>query len=452
MMTLNEITQYIDGELFGEDREISSVSIDTRTLVEGSLYLAIKGQNFDGHAFIEKAEKAGAYAVLVNHKTETALPQIIVKDTHLALAEVAAFWKNKFLIKTIGVTGSNGKTTVKEMIASILSVNAKVLFTQGNLNNDIGVPLTLLKLQKEHQYAVIEMGANHAGEIKYSSHYVKPDVAVITNAGVAHIEGFGSLEGIAKAKAEIFESLGENGIAVINKDDSFFTLWLETVGDRKKLTFGMDNTADIYAQEITLQFENDAFVTQFVLTTATENIAIKLCLAGQHNVMNTLAAAACCLSVGISLKQIKHGIEQENPVTGRLQPMIGKNGNLIIDDTYNANLDSFKVALNVLKQCDGEHWVVLGAIGEMGKESKNIHKQLGKLLKSKNVARVLAIGSDAEYSVELFGKGATFFSSHEQLISTLNHELKGSETVLIKGSRVQKMEKIVAALVSDFRK
>ncbi len=451
-MLLSDISQYVDGVLLGEDRKISSVSIDTRTLNKDDLYIAIKGQNFDGHTFIEKAEKAGASAVLVDHKTATLLPQMIVKETHLALAELAAAWKNKALIKTFGVTGSNGKTTVKEMLAGILSVNANVLFTQGNLNNDIGVPLTLLKIHEDHQYAVIEMGANHVGEIEYSSYYAKPDVAVITNAGAAHIEGFGSLEGIAKAKGEIIESLGEKGVAVINQDDAFFPLWMKIAGDRKKLTFGMKKSADIYAQDVALKVENETFVTQFVLTTATDNITIKLHLAGQHNVMNALAAAACCISIRISLQQIKQGLEEIKPVTGRLQPMLSKKGNLIIDDTYNANIDSFKVALNVLKQCDGEHWVVLGAIGEMGEESENIHKQLGNLLKSMNVARVLAIGSDAESSVEVFGKGATFFSSQKQMIAALNNELIGNETVLIKGSRAQKMEKIVAAIVPDFRK
>jgi UDP-N-acetylmuramoyl-tripeptide--D-alanyl-D-alanine ligase len=452
MMMLSDISQSVGGVLLGEDIKISSVSIDTRTVDKGELYIAIKGQNFDGHSFIENAENVGASAVLVDHQNETKLPQIIVKDTHLALAELAAAWKKKTSIKTFGVTGSNGKTTVKEMLAGILSVNASVLFTQGNLNNDIGVPLTLLKIQEDHQYAVIEMGANHAGEIKYSSQYAKPDVAVITNAGAAHIEGFGSLEGIAKAKGEIIESLGEKGVAVINQDDAFYPLWIKIAGDRKKLTFGMENTADIYAQDVVLRVEKETFVTQFVLTTATDNIAIKLHLAGQHNVMNALAAAACCISVEINLQQIKQGLEEIKPVLGRLQPMLSKKGNLIIDDTYNANLDSFKVAVNVLKQCDGEHWVVLGAIGEMGKESGTIHKQLGELLKSMNVARVLAIGSDAESSVEVFGKGATFFSSQEQIIAALNNELIGSETVLIKGSRAQKMEKIVAALVPDFRK
>lgn len=451
-MTLDEIAHHVKGVLTGENQKISSVSIDTRTLLKGDLYIAIKGQNYDGHAFIEKAKAAGANAVLVEHETDIKMPQIVVKNTYLALAELATAWKNQASVTTIGITGSNGKTTVKEMIASVLSVNAKVLFTQGNLNNDIGVPLTLLKLHEDHQYAVIEMGANHAGEIKYSSQYAKPDVAVITNVGAAHIEGFGDLEGVARAKGEIIESLEPNGIAVLNKSDAFYSLWQEMAGNRKTLTFGMEKTADIHAKEIVSDIENGVFVTRFILTTEIDEIDIKLSLAGQHNVINALASAACCLSVGISLQQVKQGLEKIEPVTGRLQPLLGRYGNLVIDDSYNANPDSFKVALDVLKQCDGEHWVVLGALGEMGVDSVDIHKKLGRLIKSMKVARVLAIGSDAESTVEVFGKGATFFRSHEQLIATLEDELKGGETLLVKGSRAQKMEKIVAALVTDYRK
>ena len=208
-LLLSEIATAVDGYLLGKDVAISSVSIDTRTLCKADLYIAIKGPVFDGHDFINNAEVAGASAVLVSEKCETKLAQIVVKDTHLALAELAGVWRNKAKVSTVAITGSNGKTTVKEMIAAILSVDADVLFTKGNLNNDIGVPLTLLELDKQHQYAVIEMGANHAGEIAYSCHYAKPDIAVITNAGSAHIEGFGSLDGVAKAKSEIFQSLSD---------------------------------------------------------------------------------------------------------------------------------------------------------------------------------------------------------------------------------------------------
>lgn len=451
-MLLNEIANATHGTLMGENLTITAASIDTRTLKKGDLYIAIKGEKFDGHTFVEKAAIAGAKAILVEQETTVSLPQIIVKDSHLALAEFAAAWKEKANVTTVGITGSNGKTTVKEMIAGILNINSSVLFTQGNLNNDIGVPLTLLKLQQENKYAVIEMGANHAGEIEYSSHYAKPDVAVITNVGAAHIEGFGSLQGVAKAKSEIIAGLDKSGTAVLNKDDAFYSVWQAIAGNRKTRTFGIQNDANITAQELVSDIEKGIFFTQFVLLTETDRITVKLKLAGQHNVMNALAATACCLSLGINLQQIKQGLEEISPVTGRLQPLLGIQDSLVIDDSYNANPDSFKVALDVLKQCKGEHWVVLGALGEMGTKSETIHKELGTLIKSKNVARVLAIGSDAEFSVQEFGKGATFFKSHEQLISALKSEIKGGETILIKGSRAQKMEKVVAALVSDFRK
>jgi len=451
-MLLNEIANATHGTLMGEDLTITAASIDTRTLKKGDLYIAIKGEKFDGHTFVEKAAIAGAKAILVEQETTVSLPQIIVKDSHLALAEFAAAWKEKANVTTVGITGSNGKTTVKEMIAGILNINSSVLFTQGNLNNDIGVPLTLLKLQQENKYAVIEMGANHAGEIEYSSHYAKPDVAVITNVGAAHIEGFGSLQGVAKAKGEIIAGLDNNGTAALNKDDAFYPVWQAIAGDRKIRTFGIQNDADITAQELVSGIDKGSFFTQFVLLTETDKIAVKLKLAGQHNVMNALAATVCCLSVGINLQQIKQGLEEISPVTGRLQSLLGIQDSLVIDDSYNANPDSFKVALDVLKQCKGDQWVILGALGEMGTKSEAIHKELGKLIKSKNVARVLAIGSDAEFSVQEFGKGATFFKSHEQLITALKSEMKGGEAILIKGSRAQKMEKVVAALVTDFRK
>ena len=448
-MLLSEVAGNVNGKLLGEDVEIRAVSIDTRTLSKGQLYIAIKGKSFDGHDFIDKAEQAGAIALLVDRKTETELPCIIVKDTHLALAELAGAWKLKAKVKTIAVTGSNGKTTVKEMVAVILSIDSDVLFTQGNLNNDIGVPLTLLKLNEKNQFAVIEMGANHAGEIKYSSQYAKPDVAIITNVAAAHIEGFGSLEGVARAKAEIIQGLDSTGIAILNEDDEFYDLWRELAEDRKVLTFGLNNSADFSAEDIESGLRNNEFSTRFKLQTANAEIAIQLKLAGKHNVINSLAAAASCSYMGISLQQIKQGLESLKPVKGRLDPMQSRYGNIVIDDTYNANPGSLKVAVEVLTQCDGEPWVVLGAFGEMGPDSKKIHEQLGELIKSKNVVRLLTIGSDAESTSNTFGKGATFFSSQAQLIETLNQELKGHEAILIKGSRLQKMENIVAAIVND---
>ncbi|KAF3983720.1 MAG: UDP-N-acetylmuramoyl-tripeptide--D-alanyl-D-alanine ligase [Methylococcales symbiont of Hymedesmia sp. n. MRB-2018] len=450
-MLLSEIARHVNGVLSGEDISICASSIDTRTLNKGDLYIAIKGKNFDGHSFIDKAELAGADAVLVEKKSSTRLSQIVVKDSHLALAELAGGWKQKANVKSIAITGSNGKTTVKEMIASILSLVGNVLYTQGNLNNDIGVPLTLLKLHEQHQYAVIEVGANHVGEIAYSCSYVSPDVAVINNVGSVHIEGFGSIDGVAKAKGEIIQSLAMDGVAVLNRDDAFYKYWKMLAGNRKCVTFGLEQEADCRAEDIQSTVKNKTFKTRFKLVTGNEDIEIQLNLAGQHNVLNALAATVASRQLGIGLKQIKQGLEQLKPVTGRLQPLAGKHGGLVIDDTYNANPNSVKAALNVLLESGGEPWVILGALAEMGSNSLEIHRELGKLIKSMNVVRLLTIGSDAEHTSSTFGKGATFFSSQEKMINFLKKELKGCESVLVKGSRAQKMENIVSQLVTEFR-
>lgn len=446
-MRLSEVKNLVNGKLLGNDLELSSISINTKTLVKGDLYIAIKGRNFDGHAFIDEAIAAGTIAVLVARKIKTKIPQIIVKDTRIALAKLAGAWKLKHNIKTIAVTGSNGKTTVKEMIVAILGIKAKILFTQGNLNNDIGVALTLMKLQDAHKYAVIEIGANHVGEIAYSSNYVQPDIAVITNAKEAHLTGFCNLAGIAKAKGEIIQSLGKNGIAVLNRDDEFYSFWLNLVANRQVVSFGLNAASDIKAEDIVFFRPDNKFLTQFKLVVAGNKISLKLCLAGKHNVINALAATASCLCMGIGLAQIQQGLENLHTVTGRLQFLTGKLGNIIIDDTYNANPDSFQAALKVLTQIQGQSWVVLGALGEMGVDSLKIHKELGKLIKSMGVVRLLAIGSDAKAGVKSFGKGGTFFNTQAELITILKQELKGNETLLIKGSRTQKMENIVSELI-----
>lgn len=448
---LSEISRNLLAQLIGNDIAISSVSIDTRTLQAGDLYIAINGKNFDGHDFIAKAEQAGASALMVDHLVDTDLPQIIVSDTRIGLAELARLWRQKSKAQVLAVTGSNGKTTVKEMLAAILSVNVPVLATKGNLNNDIGVPLTLLKLNESHRYAVIEMGANHAGEIEFSSRYALADAAIINNVGSAHLEGFGSLEGIARAKGEIVSGLSMQGTAILNKDDAFYPLWQELAQERKIISFGFTSDADVSATEINSRIENHQFVTSFNLVTTKQSISILLKLAGQHNVKNALAAAAACLAIDIDLRQIKQGLENLRPVTGRLQPYIGRLGNVIIDDSYNANPSSLKVALEVLSQCTGETWMILGAFGELGEDSVNIHREMGESIKTYNVKRLFAVGENARYSVESFGAGAEFFSSQDELIARLQTQLTGKETLLVKGSRAQRMENVAASLIDNFR-
>jgi len=445
---LSEIAKIVKGEYCGDDVDCASVSIDTRSLQAGALYIAIKGERFNGHDFIQQAEQAGAAGVIVEQQVNSQLPQIIVDNSRLALAEIAGAWRNQLAVKVVGITGSNGKTTVKEMIAAILAVNSEVLFTRGNLNNDIGVPLTLLRLKPTQQYAVIEMGANHSGEIAYSCRYAKPDVALITNVGAAHIEGFGDLQGVVEAKGEIIKSLNDDGVAVLNKDDEFYQYLFRLAGGHQVLSFGIQADADVNAKNISMEVVGHEFVTSFELHSATATLPIKLNLAGEHNVKNALAAAAVCLQSGIDCQQVKQGLEQMKPANGRLQPLVGNQGNIIIDDSYNANPASLKAALEVLKQCSGESWLVLGAFAELGQESQKLHKEIGELIKTMNIVRLLAIGSDAKYTVDAFGRGATFFNSQEQLINSLKQELKGNESVLIKGSRVQKMERVAAAMTN----
>jgi len=257
-MTLSECADYVQGTLIGADAMFSAISIDTRTLQPEQLYIAVQGKQFDGHDFIAAATQAGAIAVLVHKDVETTLPQIKVADTHLALAELAGAWRRQLSLHVVGITGSNGKTTVKEMTAAVLGASAspeQVLYTQGNLNNDIGVPLTLLRLSEQHRYAVIEMGANHPGEIRYTSHYAAADVVILNNAGAAHLEGFYDLNGVAQAKGEIIETLKAHGIAILNRDDAYFDYWKSLAADRKILSFGFSEAADVSARDIQTQIE-----------------------------------------------------------------------------------------------------------------------------------------------------------------------------------------------------
>ena len=456
-MMLSECAEAVQGKLIGEDVAITSVGIDTRAIKPGQLFIAIKGHNFDGNEFVVQAEEAGAIAAIVHNGVKSTLPHIVVDDTRLALAELAGTWRRALgargneKLSVVGITGSNGKTTVKEMVAAILGVNGTVLFTQGNLNNDIGVPLTLLRLNEQHRYAVIEMGANHAGEIAYTSTCAQADVVIITNAGAAHIEGFGSLDGVAKAKGEIIETLQNEGIAVINHDDDYFDYWKSVAGNRRVLSFGLNSGADVTAKAIKTEIRNNAFVTRFELGTALGAVDIILKLAGQHNVVNALAATTASLALGIGLKQIKQGLESVKPVTGRLQPLVSRLGNIVIDDTYNANSASLKAGLDVLANFKGKPWLVLGAFGELGPDSPKMHEEMGVLIKASGVVRLLAVGGDSKNTVQAFGIGATFFEKQQDLIDVLKQELKGDETILIKGSRAQRMENVAAALVDNFR-
>ena len=455
-MMLSACAAIVQGKLIGKDVAITGVSIDTRVIKADQLYVAIKGHNFDGNDFVEQAEKAGAIAAIVHAGVSSALPHIVVDDTRLALARLAGAWRlslseNERPLSVVGVTGSNGKTTVKEMVAAILAVKDTVLFTQGNLNNDIGVPLTLFRLTEQDRYAVIEMGANHIGEIAYTSNYANADVVIITNAGAAHLEGFGSLCDVAKAKGEIIETLGDKGVAVLNREDAYFDYWKAVAGNRKVISFGLGADADVTAKVTGMGINNNSFISAFNLLTAQGAVEVNLKLAGQHNVLNALAATAATLALGIELEQVKAGLESIKPVVGRMQPLVGHLGNIIIDDTYNANADSLEAGLEALSQLKGRHWLVLGAFSELGSHSAKIHEEIAEVIKSSGVSRIFTVGADTKKTVQAFGLGATYYEKQEDLIAELKQEITGDEVILIKGSRAQRMENVAAALVENFR-
>ncbi|MDD5033852.1 MAG: UDP-N-acetylmuramoyl-tripeptide--D-alanyl-D-alanine ligase [Methylococcaceae bacterium] len=450
-LRLSELARITSGEWRGEDVEFATVSIDTRTLQAGDLFIAIPGPRFDGHDFIALAASQGACAALVERQVDSPLPQVIVADTRIALGRLGATWRRANPARVVGLTGSNGKTTTKEMIAAILGVKDEVLSTRGNLNNDLGVPLTLLRLGPNHAYAVIEMGANHPGEIDYVAHLAAPDVALITNAGAAHLEGFGSLEGVARTKGEIIAALSAKGVALLNADDEFFDLWREIAGTRRVIGFGFGPKADVRGLEDSVRggFEQDGFKTRFGCEHLGARHEIVLNLAGRHNVVNALAAAAACLALGLDFGQIADGLSRLAPVAGRVQPARAGNGALLINDTYNANPASFKAALDVLLELPGEPWVALGAFGELGEASADLHAELGALAKSRGVVRLFATGPNANRAVESFGAGADHFARQEDLIEQLTQELRADVALLVKGSRSQRMERVIEALCAQ---
>ncbi|MES2636088.1 MAG: UDP-N-acetylmuramoyl-tripeptide--D-alanyl-D-alanine ligase, partial [Pseudomonadota bacterium] len=405
----------------------------------------IKGENFDGNTYALDAIKQSAAAVLVSDAHTKATPAIVVEDTRLALGKLAQYWRNQFDIPVIAITGSNGKTTTKEMLSAILGVAAKsaqkVHATVGNLNNDIGMPLTLLKLRGEHAYAVIEMGMNHLGEIDYLTHIAQPTLALINNAGTAHIGELGSRDNIAKAKGEIFDGLSVNGIAVLNADDAFFGFWQTLTKGKKVITFALNSKADV-----TATYAEVDGLSHVELTTPAGKISFKLNVLGKHNISNALAASATAVALGVSNQDIANGLQNMQAVHGRLQRKPGLNGAMLIDDTYNANPDSMKAAIDVLA-ATGLHTIfVMGDMGELGADAANMHAEIGLYAKQKGIAHLLAFGVLSSHAANAFGEGAQHFSGLEELIAHIKSLMQINVTVLVKGSRFMKMERVVDAL------
>jgi len=455
MMSLGEAAAVLGATVRGADVRFSGVSTDTRTLGKGSLFVALRGERYDAGAFLEAAHAAGAAAAMVQAGTanieRAPLPTIVVDDTRLALGRLAGHWRKRFDLRLVAVTGSSGKTTVKEMLAAILRAAAgesattapAVLATRGNLNNDIGMPLTLLELGADHRYAVIEMGMSHAGEISYLSKLAAPDVAVITNAGRAHIEFLGSEEAIARAKGEIYEGLTPEGTAVLNADDPFAPMWRELAGTRRRVEFGLDAAADVSAT-----FRAGALETEIVLTSPEGAANATLHAPGVHNVRNALAAAAAAVALDVPPAAIAAGLERYSGVKGRLQAKRATSGATVIDDTYNANPESIRAAIAVLAQSAGRRLLVLGDMGELGTHAPELHAELGACAREAGIDRLYTLGDASARTAETFGSGARHYTRIEQLIAELVDELGPDATVLVKGSRFMKMERVVEALVA----
>ena len=436
--------------VYGEHKDdivITGVSTDSRTIAPGELFVALAGDNFDGHNYLQSALARGAAAALVSHETNSAsaLPQIIVGDTLLALGRLAQSWRSRFAIPMIALTGSNGKTTVKEMLRSILVAHTgsatAVLATEGNLNNHIGVPLMMLRLNAAHRFAVFEMGMNHLLEIDYLTRLVTPDVALIIMAGTAHIGEVGSREAIAQAKGEILAGLPASGIAVINRHDRFGEYWYRLAGSRKVIGFGVlpedDVVGEISAECLTIRHGG-------------ESIAVRLHVVGEHNQRNALAAAAAALAVGVPLATIAEGLEEFEGVAGRLRSYEGHGNATIIDDTYNANPDSVRAAIDVLKTRQGKRFLVLGDMGELGAAARDMHSEIGLYAKHANLDGVFALGELTEATIMAMGASGWHFDSIAELVDEVLPRLTPNATVLVKGSRFMKMERVVAKFVPNF--
>ena len=445
-LSLQEIAKALSGQLLGDDRTISAVSSDSRQIPADSLFVALQGERFDGHDFCAQAVVDGAVALLVSEPLPLTCPQVVVPDTRYALGLLGAMVRSRVSPKVIAITGSCGKTTVKEMCASILSQCGTVLATQGNLNNEIGVPLTLLRLTPEHQFAVLELGANHPGEIAWTTSLAKPDVALINNVAAAHLEGFGSLQGVALAKSEIFTGLGEHGVAVVNADSEFYSHWRADL-EPNLISFGLENRrADVLARDIV---RDELGGHSFTLVAPLGEIDVHLPLPGLHNIGNALAAAAATLPLGLSLSVIKRGLEGMQPVKGRLcvQQLPGVT---LIDDTYNASAESVLAAIDTLAAMPGYRVLVFGDMGELGAEAEAQHRRVGKHALAAGLDGVYTVGTLAALSSE--EAHGQHFADKPALFAALSELLQQQDqvTLLAKGARSSRMEEVIA-FVKNFK-
>ncbi|MCG5501416.1 UDP-N-acetylmuramoyl-tripeptide--D-alanyl-D-alanine ligase [Ectothiorhodospira lacustris] len=439
-ISMSQVAALTGGRLQGADAAVQGVSTDSRSVTAEQLFVALKGPRFDAHDFICPQFPAAGLLLSRDPGPNQDRPWVLVDDTRRALADLAAGWRRHCPARIVALTGSNGKTTVKEMLAAILGHCGETWATRGNLNNDIGVPLTLLSLSGKHRFGVIEMGANHAGEIALLTRIARPDVALITNAGPAHLEGFGSIEGVAHAKGEIFQGLEDEGVAVINADDPYADLWLSMNPGRQVILFGLSARARVRG-------EMDG--EDLLIHLPDDRIRVSLALAGRHNRLNALAAAAAAHALGADAAAIGRGLALMQPVPGRLVSRPGAAGSRLIDDSYNANPASTRAAIQVLSEQPGHRILVLGDMGELGEDAAGMHREMGALARAMGVERLLAVGPLSRHAVHAFGNGAEHFEDQARLSAVLTGCLGPDVVVLIKGSRGQRMERVVSALMPE---
>ena len=441
----------MNGTLNGDNATFVGVSTDSRKIGPGQLFIALRGDSFDGHDFVATAKERGAVAAVIDLAApkslqEIGLPLLVVEDTRLALGALAAVWRSRFSLPVIAVTGSNGKTTTKEMIASILhsAYGDAVLATQGNLNNDIGLPLTLLNLDAAHRAAIIEMGMNHPGEIAYLARIARPTVALVTNAQRAHLEGMGTIDMIASEKGSVFVALDAQGVAVFNSDDQWADLWRTQCGGKRIMNYAFDGQAAVTGRYVGHGLEN-----RLEISVGAERAEVSLALPGAHNARNALGAATAALAAGIPLKAVCTGLTAFKGVKGRLQRRSSVLGAVVLDDTYNANPDSVRAGIDVLAATVGKKILVLGDMGEIGDMTGQFHDEIGGYAKSQGIDRLLAFGEHSALAAHNFGAGGQHFKKIESLIEALNSEMTPEATVLIKGSRFMRMERVSDAVCND---
>ncbi|MEZ8101365.1 UDP-N-acetylmuramoyl-tripeptide--D-alanyl-D-alanine ligase [Vibrio bivalvicida] len=444
-LMLSQLAEALNAELIGNDIVISSVSTDTRAIEKGALFVALIGERFDAHNFVSQSVESGAGALLVSRPVEADVPQLLVKDTKIALGQLGALVHQTCLTPTVAITGSCGKTTVKEMVASIMEQEGRVLFTAGNFNNDIGVPLTLLRSTPEDDFAVIEMGANHIGEIAYTTQLVQPDVALVNNVAAAHLEGFGSIDGVKQAKGEIYQGLKAGAVAIVNLDSNGGDNWQAVLADKTVKTFSLnDASADYFAQNISL---NEISEAKFTLVTPLGSIDVKLGIIGQHNVSNALAATALALELGASLEMVKTGLAQLGKVKGRVELVELSSNIKLIDDSYNASVPAMKAAADLLSGFSGERWLILGNMAELGNESLALHRQVGEHAAPFKFEHVLTFGADAKAISDECG--GIHFEDHQSMIDYIKQQIEQHQqpqTLLVKGANSAGMSKIAAAV------